>query len=107
MVGVTSIEVKESLENLVERLRQAETATAKERLQVLYWLKQENPPTISAIAKALGKHRNTVQAWLLKYRHGGVDEMLELKRSLLWSKGDSAMGRSGIGKAIRGAGSRF
>ncbi|BAY67611.1 hypothetical protein NIES23_03890 [Trichormus variabilis NIES-23] len=43
MVGVTSIEVKESLDNLVERLRQAETAKVKERLQVLYWLKQENP----------------------------------------------------------------
>ncbi|MDZ7963322.1 MAG: hypothetical protein RMY34_36655 [Aulosira sp. DedQUE10] len=28
MVGVTSIEVKESLDDLVERLRQAETATA-------------------------------------------------------------------------------
>jgi hypothetical protein len=26
------------------------TSTAKERLQVLYWLKQENTPTISAIA---------------------------------------------------------
>ncbi|MEH2142003.1 helix-turn-helix domain-containing protein [Nostoc sp.] len=62
-------------------LRQAETSTAKERLQVLYWLKQENAPTISAIAKALAKHRNTVQTWLLKYRNGGVDEMLELKRS--------------------------
>jgi len=48
MVGVTSIEVKESLDNLVERLRQAETAKVKERLQVLYWLKQENAPTISA-----------------------------------------------------------
>ena len=82
MVGVTSIEVKESLDDLVEKLRQAETATVKERLQVLYWLKQENAPTISAIAKAIGKHRNTVQTWLLKYRNGGLDEMLELKRSL-------------------------
>jgi len=33
--------------------RQAETPTDKERLQVLYWLKQENAPSISAIAKAL------------------------------------------------------
>ena len=81
MVGVTSIEVKESLDDLVERLRPAQTPTAKERLQVLYWLKQENAPTISAIALAIGKHRNTVQTWLWKYRHGGVDEMLELKQS--------------------------
>jgi len=34
-------------------IRQAETPTDKERLQVLYWLKQENAPSISAIAKAV------------------------------------------------------
>ncbi|MBD2041869.1 helix-turn-helix domain-containing protein [Microcoleus sp. FACHB-672] len=82
MVGVTSIDVQESLENLAQRLRQAETATIKERLQVLYWLKQDNPPSISAIAKALGKHRSTIQTWLSKYRYGGVEAMLEIKKSL-------------------------
>jgi len=45
--------VKESLDELAQRLRQAETPTDKERLQVLYWLKQENAPSISAIAKPL------------------------------------------------------
>jgi DNA-binding transcriptional ArsR family regulator len=64
MVGVSSIEVKESLDDLAEQLRQAKTPSAKERLQVLYWLKQDYVPSISAIAKAVGKHRNTVQTWL-------------------------------------------
>lgn len=81
MVGVTSTEVKESLEDLAEQLRQVQTSTAKERLQVLYWLKQENAPSISAIAKAVGKHRNTVQTWLLMYREGGIKAMLEIKKS--------------------------
>ena len=63
MVGVTSIDVKESLKDLSEQLRQAETPTAKERLQVLYWLKQDTAPSISAIAQGVGKHRNTVQTW--------------------------------------------
>ncbi len=81
MAGVTSIEVKESLDELAARLRQAETPVAKERLQVLYWLKQENAPSISAIAKAIGKHRNTLQTWLSMYREGGVAAMLELKTS--------------------------
>ena len=81
MVGVTSIEVKESLDDLVERLGQADTPTAKERLQVLYWLKQEKAPSISAIAKAIGKHRNTLQTWLSMYRDGGVESMLEIKPS--------------------------
>jgi transposase len=81
MVGVTSIDVKESLHALIEQLRQAETATVKERLQVLYWLKQDRAPSISAIAQAVGKHRNTVQTWLSNYREGGLKAMLEIKKS--------------------------
>lgn len=81
MVGITSIKVKESLTDLTQQLRQAETSTAKERLQVLYWLKQEHPPSISAIAKAIGKHRNTLQTWLSMYRDGGIEAMLNLKKS--------------------------
>jgi len=54
MAGVTSIEVKESLDDLVEQLRQAETPTAKERLQVLYWLKQEHAPASAQSLKRWG-----------------------------------------------------
>jgi len=57
MAGITSVEVKESLDEIASQLRQAKTPKAKERLQVLFWLKQEKPPSISAIAKASGKHR--------------------------------------------------
>ena len=81
MSCVTSIEVKEGLEALAEQLRQAKTSSTKERLQVLYWLKQDNAPSISAIAKAVGKHRNTLQTWLSMYRDGGVAAMLEIKKS--------------------------
>jgi transposase len=81
MAGTTSVEVKESLEDLAAQLRQARTPKDKERLQVLYWLKQDKPPSISAIAKATGKHRNTLQTWLRMYRRGGVEAMLEVKKS--------------------------
>ncbi len=81
MAGVTSVEVKESLEALATRLQQAKTPKEKERLQVLYWLKQDNPPSILTIAKAIVKHRNTLQTWLVLYRMGGVDAMLEVKKS--------------------------
>ena len=81
MAGVTSIEVKESLDELTQLLCQVKTSSAKERLQVLYWLKQDNAPSISAIAKAVGKHRNTLQTWLSMYREGGVKAMLEIKKS--------------------------
>ncbi len=81
MAGVTSIEVQESLDDLTEQLRQAKTLRAKERLQILYWLKQDNAPSISAIAKAIGKHRNTLQTWLSMYSEGGVEALLEIKKS--------------------------
>jgi DNA-binding transcriptional ArsR family regulator len=73
MAGVTSIAVKESLDDLAKQLRQADTSIAKERLQVLYWLKQEKASSICAMARAIGKHRNTVQTWLSMYRNGGIE----------------------------------
>jgi transposase len=81
MAGVTSIEVKESLEDLAQRLRLAQSSSTKERLQVLYWLKQDNAPSISAIAQAVGKHRGTVQQWLAIYREQGLERLLEIKKS--------------------------
>ena len=39
MVGITSVEMQESLDELAQLLRQADTPVAKERLQVFYWLK--------------------------------------------------------------------
>ena len=81
MAGITSIEVKESLDELTQQLCQVDSPCAKERLQVLYWLKQDNAPSISAIAKAMGKHRNTLQTWLSMYKEGGVEAMLEIKKS--------------------------
>ena len=100
MVGITSIEVKESLEDLTEQLRQAETPTAKERLQVLYWLRQDTAPSISAIAKAVGKHRLAVQTWLSKYREGGVEVMLEFKKSPGGVRVIPLQGRRCFGKAV-------
>jgi transposase-like protein len=87
MVGLTSVEVKESLGELAAQLRQAKTLKDKERLQVLYWLKQDKPPSSSAIAKATGKHRNTLQTWLMQYRNGGVEAMLEVKKSGVAERG--------------------
>jgi len=81
MAGTTSVEVKESLDEIAAQLRHAKTPKDKERLQVLYWLKQDNPPSISAIAKASGKHRNTLQTWLMQYRTGGIEAMLDVKKS--------------------------
>lgn len=45
------------MDDLAQQLRQAETSSAKERLQVLYWLKQDKALSISAIAKDLRRER--------------------------------------------------
>jgi transposase len=81
MAGVTSTVVKESAEELTQRIKEATTAREKDKLQVLYWLKQEKALAIKVIAKSLGHHRNTVQTWLSKYREKGLEGMLERKKS--------------------------
>lgn len=63
------------------QLRQADTSIAKERLQVLYWLKQEKASSVCAIARAISKHRNKVQTRFSMYRNGGIEAMLEIKKS--------------------------
>jgi transposase len=79
MAGVSAIAIRESLEELGERLRQVEQPLLKERLQVLYWLKQAHAPSISQIAVAIGRHRGTVQKWLALYQAQGLEALLVVK----------------------------
>jgi transposase len=81
MAGVTSIVVKESLAEIAQRLSQTSKPIIKERLQVLYWLKQEQAPSISNIAKSIGRHRGTLQEWLRIYREEGIAGLEIVKSS--------------------------
>ena len=81
MAGVTATIVKESLEEIVARLRQNSQPIVQERLQMLYWLKQEKAHSISNIAKAIGRHRGTLQEWLRIYREEGVPGLEMVKSS--------------------------
>ena len=81
MAGVTSVIVKESLEEIAKRLSHASKPIIKERLQVLYWLKQEKAPSISNIAKSIGRHRGTLQEWLKIYREEGLAGLEIVKSS--------------------------
>jgi transposase len=82
MAGVTATIVKESLEEIAARLRQtSQPQIVKERLQMLYWLKQEKAPSISNIAKAIGRHRGTLQEWLRIYREEGLPGLEMVKSS--------------------------
>jgi transposase len=81
MAGVTSIIIKESAEELEKLLKKEKEAKNKERIQALYWLKQEKAPTITEIAKSLGRNRATVQKWLTKYREEKLEGLLKRKKS--------------------------
>ena len=56
MAGVSAIAIKESLDELGDRLQQVEQPILKEQLQVLYRLKQAQPPIISQIAVCFDIH---------------------------------------------------
>ncbi len=81
MAGVTSIEVKESQQELEQLIQEQTNPKLKERLQVIYLLKLPDALNISQIAKVVGKHRGTVQRWLASYRVQGLDALLEIKHS--------------------------
>lgn len=81
MSGVTSIEVKQSEQEIEQLLQEQTSGEMKERLQVLYLLKLPEALSISQIAKVIGLHRGTVQRWLAIYRDQGLDALLEVKKS--------------------------
>lgn len=81
MSGVVKIHITETKETLKSLLVQANTPQAKERVQALYWLKTKTVETVAEIAILLGRHRTTVQRWLQQYRQGGLQKLLEEKKS--------------------------
>ena len=73
------VEVNESTEELRHRLRHAVTSSSKERLQMLYWLKQDAIATRQELSKKLARDESTVYRWLKKYERGGISSLLEVK----------------------------
>lgn len=79
MAGVTSIEAKESLDELTQQLYQFKTSCAK----------------------AVGKYRNTLQTWLSMYHDGGVEDMLEIKKSPGGVRGIPQWAEDALAKRLR------
>jgi transposase len=79
MAGVYKLEITESEEDLKYLLRTQKTASAKERVQLLYLLESGQAKTVDCAASLLGRHRVTVQKWLRLYRQGGLAGLLERK----------------------------
>lgn len=81
MVGITRVEIRESVEELAAQLQAQTNPIFKERLQVLYLMKLPNAMSISAISAVVGKHRGTVQRWLSTYQAEGLSGLLCVKQS--------------------------
>ncbi|MEM1293328.1 MAG: helix-turn-helix domain-containing protein [Cyanobacteria bacterium P01_H01_bin.162] len=76
MSGIYHLEITESETELKTLLRTQKTASAKERIQLLYLLKSEQAHTIQQAAALLGRHRVTAQKWAKRYRQGGLAQLL-------------------------------
>ena len=73
------IVIEESVEFLEKQLKHARTASQKERLQLLWWLKTGQVKQHQELAHRLGRDTSTVTRWLQKYRRGGLSKLLEFK----------------------------
>lgn len=74
-----NVPIAESIEEIKTRLNQQRTTKGKERLQMLYWLKQEQPIERQTLAQRLNRNSSTIYRWLQKYKQGGIEGLLEVK----------------------------
>lgn len=75
------IEIAQSEEELKKRLQTANLGNQKEKIQMLWWIKSGQVQEQQEIGKRLAKDTSTVTRWLQKYRAGGLDELLEIKKA--------------------------
>lgn len=79
MARQLQITIEESAEALEKQLKHARTASQKERLQMLWWLKTEQVTQHQQLATRLGRDPSSITRWLQKYRQGGLSQLLEVK----------------------------
>ncbi|NEQ35847.1 MAG: helix-turn-helix domain-containing protein [Okeania sp. SIO3I5] len=73
--------IAESAESLEKQLKNSRTASQKERLQMLWWIKTGQITKHQTLAQLLGRNGSTVTRWLQKYRQGGLSELLAVKKA--------------------------
>lgn len=75
------IEITESAKTLEKQLKHSRSASDKERLQMLWWLKTQQVTQHQELARRLGRNPSTITRWLTKYRQGGLTKLLEVKKA--------------------------
>ena len=81
MARSLQLTILESREELEHRLDRQTTATGKERLQMLYWLKLGIVNSRKDLVKLLHKSEATITKWLGIYKSGGLSALLEVKHA--------------------------
>lgn len=74
------LEITQSTEYLEKTLKQARSASQKERLQMLWWFKTGQVRSLSELAQRLSRDHSTITRWLQKYRKQGLAGLLEIKK---------------------------
>jgi transposase len=75
------IEITESEAELKKQLQHVREALAKEKLQMLWWLKSGQVTQQQEIGKRLGRDTSTITRWLQKYRRGGLKPLLQVNKA--------------------------
>lgn len=76
-----NIEISESEAELKKQLLHVRGAIAKEKLQMLWWLKSGQVTQQQEIGKRLGRDTSTITRWLQKYRRGGLKQLLQVNKA--------------------------
>lgn len=95
------ITIEESAEFLEKQLKNTRTASQKERIQVLWWLKTGQVQEHQELAHRLGRDKSTITRWLQKYRRGGLSELLLVKKAPRTSTPPDCGGISGTQRTFR------
>jgi len=72
--------IKETAEELRERLKTAKNSKRQNRLQALYLIVTGQARSRAKVAMILGKNRNTISDWLSLYESEGLEKLLEIYR---------------------------
>jgi transposase len=73
------ITIEESREELEHRLHHTSTASNKEKLQMLYWLKTGQAQNRQQLVKLLNRSEATITRWLNCYRKQGINVLLTIQ----------------------------
>ena len=73
--------IHETQEELEKRLKAQTSASSKERLQMLYWLKLGFVKSRKELGDLLARNEATITRWLRTYKQGGLRALLEVKHA--------------------------